>query len=279
MTASSRPTSPKANSIAQWDALLARYPLGSPLELARQLAVVGIGNAVVVRMVVTGQLAPWELVLLVGLEAFLLTAVAWAQARMVPRSALMDEPVPLAQRLGTLGFGLFWLAAVYTIILGVYLREGRELLDALAAPWETLRRSAVRWPLAISVVAAAADAVADWRHWRARGGYFLSTPGFNAGARWLTLFFGGIPFFVPMAALAWTVVTFVQRLVRDPRSPLTLVVIPLLALAVFGPLAWMLRAGVLAWAVGYTSAKLVSEGFILCLPLIARRARDEEAAA
>ena len=43
----SKKKSPKAASIAEWDALLARYPLGSPWEMARQFLSVAGSNAVV----------------------------------------------------------------------------------------------------------------------------------------------------------------------------------------------------------------------------------------
>jgi hypothetical protein len=81
---------PKAASIAEWDALLARYPLGSPWEMARQFLSVAGSNAVVLYLLVTGRMRPFHLVALVALEALLLTAIAWIQSRMVPRSALMD---------------------------------------------------------------------------------------------------------------------------------------------------------------------------------------------
>ncbi len=269
----------KQRSIAEWDALLARYPLGSPLELARQLGVVAIANLLVVRMVVKGDLQPWELVFLVGLEAVILTVIAWLQTRMVPRSALMDQPRPLRERLATLLFGLFWLGCVYAIILGAFLHQSDALLAALRSPWATLQSSALRWPLAVTVFGALIDAVADWRHWRERGGWFLSTPGFNGMARWLTLLLGGIPFFVPMAAILFAIVGLSQRLKATRRVSGQILAVPALCFAVFGVMAWMLSAGVLGWAIGYCSAKLVADSFILFLPLIAKRARAEEAAA
>lgn len=258
----------RQTSIALWDAMLARYPLGSPLELGRQVAVVAIANLLVVRMVVGGRLQPWELVFLVGLEALLLSAITWVQSRTVPRSALMEQPRPLMERLGTLLFGLFWLVFVYALILGAFLHQSDALLEALRSPWSTLQHSAIRWPLAVTVFGALIDAVADWRHWRSRGGYFLSTPGFNGVARWLTLFLGGIPFLVPMAAVLFAVVGLTERLKKTPRLSSQILAVPALCLAVFGTMIWMLRSGVLGWATGYCSAKLVADSFILFLPLI-----------
>src|SRR5262245_44233019 len=178
-------TTGKLESIAQWDAIAARYPLSSPLDLVRQGAVMAIGNLVTARLVVRGELRPWELVLLVGFEAVALSAIAWLQILFVPASARMEKPQPLLQRIPVLLFGLVWLGFVYGIVLGAYVGDLQPLLAAARHPLATLATSPVRWPFAIAIFGALLDAVADWRHWRSRGGYFLSTPGFNAGARWL----------------------------------------------------------------------------------------------
>lgn len=274
----------KLESIAQWAAIESRYPLSSPLDLVRQFAVLALGNLVTARLVVRGELRPWELVFLVALEALVLSLIAAIQVRFVPASARLEKPQPLAQRIPVLLFGLVWLGFVYGIILGAYVGDLKPLLAAARDPWTALRTSPVRWPFAIALLGAFADAIADWRHWRARGGPFLSTPGFNAGARWLTLFLGGIPFFVPIAGIGWAIATMVQRLERRKSGAagsmgLQALLIPLLALGVFGTMGWLIHAGVLGWAIGYCSAKVASEALILFLPLIANRAGREERAA
>jgi hypothetical protein len=277
----------KAASIAEWDALLARYPLASPWEMGRQLVSVVGGNAVVLYLLVSGRMRPFQLVALVAIEALLLTAIAWIQARMVPRSALMDPPRPLRARLGTLAFGAVWLGFVYAIILGAMLGAGGEVLEAARHPLATLRQDALLWPLTLTATFAVADAVRDWMHWRSVGGFFLSTPGFNSVARWLTLFLGGIPFFVPLAFGVFTLATLADRWGKRKRggavaansaprfAPL---LAPALVVVVFGVMGWLLEAGVSGWAVGYCSAKLASESFLVFLPLIASKARAEEAA-
>jgi len=276
----------KLASIAQWDAMLARYPLGSPLEQLWQFTVLLTSNGVTLHLLLTGRMRPWQLIVLVALEAAILTSIAWVQVRRVPASALMEKPQPLRQRLGVLAFGLFWLAFVYGLIVVGWLDSGPELAAAARQPLETLRRSGLRWPLAITVLGAAVDAVRDGLHWRERGGYFLSTPGFNAAARWLTLFLGGIPFLVPIAAVGWVIVTLVERLsgrrrgkTAGPPAAVELLLLPGLSLGVFGVMGWLISAGVSGWAVGYCSAKLVSEAIVCSLPLIAARARSEETAA
>ena len=97
------------------------------------------------------------------------------------------------------------------------------------------------------------------------GGYFLSTPGFNSAARWLTLFLGGIPFFVPLAFGVFTISTLIERLnkrragpsaLRRGRAKLAPFIAPALAAGLLGVMGWLLEAGVSGWAVGYCSAKL-----------------------
>jgi hypothetical protein len=274
----------KLESISQWAAIEARYPLSSPLDLVRQAAVMAFGNLVTARLVVRSELRPWELVFLVALEALVLSLIANIQVRFVPLSARLEKPQPLTQRIPVLLFGLVWLGFVYGIVLGAYVGDLQPFLAAARDPLGTLRTSPLRWPFAIALLGAFADAVVDWRHWRARGGPFLSTPGFNAGARWLTLFLGGIPFFVPIAGIGWAIATLVQRIERRKTGPagslgLQALLIPALAIGVFGTMGWLIHAGVLGWAIGYCSAKAASEALILFLPLIAHRAGREERAA
>ncbi|MEO8274875.1 MAG: hypothetical protein ABI639_01570 [Thermoanaerobaculia bacterium] len=298
--------SAKLASIAQWDAMLARYPPGEVLDLVSQAIFVLCSNAIVLHLVWTGKVRPIDLVLLVTLEAILLTTISWVQMRFVPESALMEKPKPFRQRLGVLLFGLVWLGGVYGIIFGGFLGAGPQVLEVFRNPWETLRSTGLIWPLAISALGAAVDSVRDWMFWRSRGGFFLSTPGFYAMARWLTLFLGGIPFFVPFAALAGGAVTLFKRLsdrlsprvVKDLAVPAgagraqrfrisygsrwigaILVLGALLAFSsVFRVVGWLMSQGVTGWAIGYCSAKFLSEGFITFLPFIASRARQEEAA-
>jgi hypothetical protein len=273
----------KKAPVAEWDALLERYPLASPWEMARQLTVVVGGNAIVLRLLITGRMLPFHLVALVAIEAVLLSAIAWSQTRMVPRSALMDKPQPLRQRLGVLAFGAFWLAFVYAIIFGAMLQSGPQVIAALRQPLATLEQGALLWPLGITLTFALVDAAVDWQHWRSSGGFFLSTPGFNSAARWLTLFLGGIPFLVPFAAGVFAIATLGQHLAKrgggggaSGVARFAPFIAPALLIGMFGAISLLLRAGVSGWAIGYCSAKLVSESFLVFLPLIATRARAEE---
>jgi hypothetical protein len=276
----------RLRSLAFWEALQTRYPLGSRWELVRPAASVVAANVVTARALFRGEMRPWELVVLVALEALAFSVIAWIQNFSVPPEARADhgekKPTPL-QRLGTLTFGLFWLLFVYGLVFGGYLREIPEWGALARDPFAFLGRSAIRWPLAISIGGAILDAVADRQFWRHRGGTFVSTPGFTGVARWLTLIFGAIPFFVPFAAGAG-VIAAVAKLVEKrggprPKAHWALFLIPVLAILLFVAMGRLIQAGEVGWATGYVSAKLAMELLLLGVPLLARRGVDDDRAA
>ncbi len=279
----------KLESIAFWDALRARYPVASRWELVRQGSGVLVANVLAARSLARGEMRPWELVVLVTLEALAYSLVSWVQLRFVPaaaRPAAEESMATLGSRLGTLAFGLFWLVAVYGLIFAFLLRELAPLVAAVRDPLVYLGHSAIRWPLAVALGGVLVDAAADWRFWRQHGGTFVSTPGFTAMARWLTLILGGIPFFVPFAAGGWVVGQVAQRIERrflagpaERQLPAAVLVIPVLAIGLFFLVGWLIRAGELGWTIGYCSAKFVSELAILGVPLLAAQASREERAA
>lgn len=273
----------KLRSLAFWDALQARYPLGSRWELVRPAASVVAANFLTARALLRGEMRPWELVLLVALEAAAFSVIAWVQTLSVPEEARPDDDGPkqsLGQRLGGMAFGLFWIVAVYGLIFSFYLREMPDWRSLAAAPLDYLARSAIRWPLAVSVGGALLDAFADRQFWRHRGGIFISTPGFTGLARWLTLIFGGIPFFVPFAVGAGIIAAVAKGLERrfktGPTTVWPLLAFPVLGLALFWGMGYLIAAGAVGWTIGYISAKLGSELLLLGVPLLAKRAGREE---
>ncbi len=281
----------KLKSLAFWDALQARYPLGSRWELVRPATSVIGANLLTARALVQGEMRPWELVVLVALEALAFSAIAWVQTLSVPKEARPDadeKKPPIAQRLGTLLFGLFWLFFVYGIIFGTYLREMPDWGAVAREPFRFLVGSAIRWPLALSVGGALLDAIADRQFWKSHqsqshqngGGTFISTPGFTGIARWLTLIFGGIPFFVPFAAGVGVIAAVAKGIERwigpHPKAPWAMLAFPVLAIGVFSGMGWLVSAGALGWTIGYISAKLLSELLVLGVPLLAVRAGREE---
>ena len=279
----------KLASIAYWDALRRRYPVGSYWELLRQGCGVLAANLLAARALVRGEMRPWELVVLVAFEAVAYTFVAWIQLLFVPPEARPDaeEKKPsLLARLPPMAFGLFWLVAVYGLIFGFLLRDLEPFLAALRDPLAYLGRSAIRWPLAVALGGLLLDAIADRQFWRHHGGTFVSTPAFTAMARWLTLILGGIPFFVPFAAGGWVVAQVAKGIEKrfsapstSTKLPAAILLFPILGIGLLMLVGWLIQAGELGWTIGYCSAKFLSEMLILGVLLMAERASREEKAA
>ena len=286
----------KRQKVDQWEQMLRRYPLASPWGLAFQIGSTLFGNGLVVWLVATGRMTPFELVLLVAIEALLLIGIAWLQSRFVPPEAIERTPMTWRDRLGTLAFLMVWLGGVYSMVLFVMVPSGAEILSAVRDPLSFLAGSTLKWPLLITLVTAVVDALQDAAHFGRHGGTFLSTPGFQGAARLLTLILGGIPFAVPffgiMIGLKLAIEKIHARLTRDEARPnrnalvVTVLVILVVALVWGGAAALdridaALQSGVAWWALCYGAAKFVSELFIVSLPLIATKAKaeDEEKAA
>jgi hypothetical protein len=282
------PGTTKALSDGTWQRLMARYPLGSRAGLLWQGFLALVANGTIAWMIGTGRMTPFELVLLVAIEAVLLIGIAMLQARLVPADARERNPMPMRQRLGTLAFALVWLGGAYGIVLFAMVPSGPEIGRLLDDPVAFIGGSNLRWPLLVTLAGALVDAVQDAMHWRRHGGLFLSTPGFNGAARWLTLFLGGIPFFIPLVGIVVGIKTLGEKIVgtmvaragsTSRTSVLVMLVGPALMFGAFGAAAWLVDSGVSLWAVGYCSAKFVAELFIVCVPLIASKAHAEDVAA
>lgn len=276
----------KLRSIAEWDAILGRYPPGNRLSLVRQIAMMLASNAFTVYLLITHRMQPVHLVLLVAIEAVLLSLVSIGQSSFVPAEAKPKSDQTPIQRIYTLAFGLFWLTVVYSLVFAGLFHMDLPFGTLIRNPLETLGRAGMYWPLGITLASAIADSWKDAVYFRERGGIFMSTPGLNAIARWLTLFLGGIPYLIPLAAVAWAISQGVKRLEKrmirqsiPTDARLALLVVPLLGLGVFGVMGSLISAGLSGWAIGYCSAKFASELLILCLPVIAVKAKAEETAA
>ncbi|MGQ0799975.1 MAG: hypothetical protein ACT4NL_07695 [Pseudomarimonas sp.] len=289
------PASPPAKTrrVGYWDQMLRRYPLASPWGLVLQIGATLAGNGLIAWLVISGRMTPFELVLLVFIEALLLIGIAWLQRRLVPADAVESDAMSGMERLKTLGFLLFWLAGVYSFVLFGFVPSGAEMLGALRDPLGYLAGSSIKWPLLITLTLAAIDAAQDRRHFRRHGGMFYSTPGLQGAARGLTLILGGIPFVVPFFGFTIGLKLGVERahgwLTRGVANPSwkafisTVLALTVLGLVIGGlvladHIDRALASGVAWWALCYAAAKFVSELFIVCLPLIASKAKAEDAA-
>lgn len=288
--------SAKRQSLNQWQQLMTRYPLTSRWALGLQIALTLTSNGVIAWLVVTGRMTPFELVVLVALEAALLIGIAWLQGRTVPPEAREKNPMSGRERLVTFAFALFWLSGVHAFVFLGFVPSGPEILAAIRDPLAFLASSNLKWPLLITLLGAAIDALQDRAHFAKHGGTFLSTPGFHGAARWLTLFLGGIPFVVPffgfvigLKLAGERIAAAVQRRFGRPEGRMLIVMIMMIPLAgwlALTGIAWILSSidnaldsGVAWWALCYAAAKFVAELFIVCVPLIASKAHAEEAEA
>ncbi|HNZ95996.1 MAG TPA: hypothetical protein PKM64_02235 [Thermoanaerobaculia bacterium] len=291
MASSSRfDPSPAPAAFGYWSALAARYPAGSRWELVRPATAVVVANFLAGKALLRGELQPVELVLLVALEAVLLSAISWIQYFSVPAAARPDAQQPRMsplERLRALLIGLLWLGIVYGVVFVYLLRQPPEWHTLAPGPLGFFRTSAIRWPLAATAGGALLDAFADRAFWHRRGGTFVSTPGFTGLARWLTLVLGGVPFFVPMALGLGGVLALLQRGERrlrgrdgsagTERAPsiqlriALLVLVPVGVAGVFRGLRWLTTAGPDGWMIGYLAAKLLAELALLGLPFLARQ--------
>lgn len=290
MAAPSPAEDAKQQSLRDWEMVMRRYPLASPLGLGWQVLTTLGGNLVIAWLVAHGRMSPLELVVLVAIEAVLLVAIAWIHSRFVPKESLNEKPMKLRERLGTLAFGLFWLACVYGLVLFAFVPSGDELRRLLDDPFAFVLGSNLKWPLLITLGGALVDALQDHAHLMRRGGYFISTPGLQGAARWMTLFLGGIPFFMPVVAVIGLLVALGKRAGewvkrrrggddREIESKVMMVLAPLMMVAFFATFSGLVTSGVSGWAIGYATAKFIAEIFIVCLPLIAKTAHAEETAA
>lgn len=279
----------KQKSLREWEELMRRYPLASPWGLLFQGATVLSGNILIAWLVATGRMSPLELVLLVAIEAVILVAIAMIHSRFVPKESLEKNPMGWRERLGTFAFGVFWLGCVYTMVLGFFVPSGDELHRLADDPVAFLLGSNLKWPLLITLAGGFVDALQDHVHQRKHGGQFISTPGLQGAARWLTLFLGGIPFFMPTVAVVAIFVAVGKRIGEwlkrrgsansSTEAVVMTVMAPLMMVAFFATFAGLVSSGVSGWAIGYSTAKFIAEIFIVCLPLIAKSAHAEESAA
>lgn len=278
-------TQPAANperDLAEWQALAARFPLTSPWLLAPPLLSAIAANATLCWLVASQQISPFELVLLVALEALLLAGIVWLQHRAVPAAARLDagKPVSWKERLGLGAFALVWLSGAYGVVLLIWLQQLPQLQAFWADPLGFLGQSKLWLPLGFTLLGASVDTMLDRQHWRQHGGYFVSTTSMIGAARWLTLFLGGIPFVIPLFLIVFAFNQLLERLhqrtSQDSLAPLFLV--PVLALAVFGTMGWLLQAGLSGFAIGYCTAKLAADCLIVFTPWISHEGKQEASA-
>lgn len=250
---------------------LRRFPAQGRMTVAFNLLMVLAGNAVVLWLLLSGQLRAAHLIALVMAETLLLIAVSRALQCAVPRKDWLEQPRPWRQNLPMIGFVLVWLGGAYAmtlVIIGGY-RDFLELVRSTDA-WISSR---LYLPLAYTMALALVHALGDWHHYRRRGGPFISEVSHDAMARYMTLILGGIPFAMPFFAAAiggFKGIEYVASKARvaPQQSVLAGAAMLLVAGASFGLIQLLISNGVHGWAIGFVFAKLIAEVLIVCIPLV-----------
>ena len=259
---------------------LRRFPPQSTAGTLSNIGMVLIGNALVFWLLWTGELRAAHLIALVMLETALLIVISWLLQRAIPRKDWLEQPKPWRERLPIIIFVMVWLGGAYSITLAMI--NGYPDFIALLKSPQAWIETRLYIPLLYTLGLALVHAVADLRHYRRRGGPFVSEVGHDAMARYLTLVLGGIPFAMPFFAAAiggFKGVEYVAGKARvDPtRSTLAGAAMLFVFSASFWLIEGLMDSGVHGWAIGFVFAKLIAEVLIVCMPLIMVRIVREEA--
>lgn len=259
-------------------AWLKRFPAQGWGTFALNAASLLAGNGLVLWMMLSGRVRGAHLIALTFAEAIVLAALAWIVHLCVPRSAWTDQPKPWKERLGMFAFLMVWLGGAYSVSL-LMIEGWPDFLALLRSPQPWID-SKLHWALGITTAIGIVHAVGDVGHWRAHGGQMLSSVSNDAGARWLTLILGGIPFAMPFFAAsigAFKGIEFVAK--KFGAHPEQSVVVGLLMLAAaygaFMLVGSLIASGVAGWAIGFVLARLIAETLIAAIPLaMSYAARD-----
>ena len=179
------------SKLKQW-AVAHNVAPAAPGSLFPRLLAVLLGNATVAYLVLIERARPFELVLFVALEAMLLSTIEIVQTRIaLGPSAQTSLGRIVVNRLGV-GLLCAVILAINLVVMSAMLHAEAAAVALARHPLTAILRARLEWPLAITLVAALFDTRRDARRFALAGGEFVSTPGLNAAARWLTLFFGAL---------------------------------------------------------------------------------------
>jgi hypothetical protein len=257
-----------------------RFPPQGIASTILNIAMVFFGNSLVFWLLLSGELRAAHLIVLVMIETLLLLVISWLVQRAVPRVDWLEQPKPWRETLPILAFVLVWLGGAYAFTLAII--DGFPDVIALVSsvqPWIDAR---LYIPLLYTLALALLHALGDLRHYRQKGGPFISDVSHDAMARYLTLVLGGIPFAMPFFASAiggFKGIEYVFGKARvDPaRSLLAGAAMVAVAAASFSVIELLIASGVHGWAIGFVFAKLIAEVLVVCMPLIMASVAVDEA--
>jgi hypothetical protein len=259
---------------------LRRFPPQGIAATALNIAMVFIGNALVFWLLLCGELGAAHLIVLVMVETLLLLAISWLLQRAVPRVDWIEQPKPWREKLPVLAFVLVWLGGAYGFTLAII--NGYPDFIALVSSAQTWVDTRLYIPVLYTLALALIHAISDLRHYRQKGGPFISDVSHDAMARYLTLVLGGIPFAMPFFAAAIGGFKGLEYMlgklrINPAKSMLAGAAMLVVVAGSATVIELLITSGVHGWAIGFVFAKLIAEVLIVCMPQIMARVASEEA--
>jgi hypothetical protein len=236
-------------------------------------------NAYVFRLLISGQLPPAGLILLVAIEFLGLMVLLRLLGAAVPPSDWFEAPKPLRAQLPIFAFLPFWCGGAYSLTLVVidgwgdmlvYFREPQVWFD-----------TGLVWALAISFGLALCGGLNDWLRYRRLGPPYIPSAASDTLARLLTLIFGGIPFAMPFFIVAFGGIKAVEWVFKRAKRDLNQSVLGAVAFIAcayggFAIVGLLIGAGVDGWSIGFVLAKLLAELALVAIPLVMREVASED---
>jgi uncharacterized membrane protein len=261
-----------ANTLTREDATnyLRRFPSQSTASVVMNIGMVLFGNAIVFWLLISGELRATHLIVLVAVETVLLIAISSLLQRLVPRSDWLEQPKQWRESAPVIVFVLVWLGGAYGFTLAMI--QGYPDLLALGT-LQTWIETRLYVPLLYTLGLAVLHGIGDLRHFRRKGGPFISEVSHDAMARYLTLILGAIPFAMPFFAVTiggFKGVEYIFGKARtDPAKSLLAggAMLAIVSLS-FAVIELLISSEVNGWAIGFVFAKLIAEVLIVCIPLV-----------
>lgn len=260
-------------------AYIDRYPDLGPAAIAVTLASVLLGNAWLWWLSWRGALTPSGIVLLIFVEAVLLSLISSAQRASVPlKHRMKKERVKASKML------ISWIAAVVGIggayvMWAVVLGETDTAIRLLTSP-DAWMQYGLHIALGITLLFTVIGLLADHRHYLRAGPPLVSSVDMEATARRVTLIYGALVFAIPMIGLLALAFWVLMRLTSKLEGNLHAAVFGLGLLgafigAFFLP-ARLVDDGPHGWAAVYLLGKAIVEGLFAMMPVLARKTRREK---
>lgn len=262
-------------------AYIDRFPNPGPVAVAVTLASVLLGNAWLWWLSWSGVLSLSGIVLLILVEALLLSLISSAQrASVPPKHRMKKERVKASKML------ISWIAAVVGIggayvMWALILGETDTAIRLLTSP-EAWMQNGLHIALGITLLFTVTGLFADHHHYLRAGPPLVSSVDMEDTARRVTLIYGAVVIAIPMIGLLALAFWGLRRLTSKLEGNLHAAVFGLGLLGAFiGSfflLARLVDNGPHGWAAVYLLGKAIVEGLFALMPVLARKTRRDRSA-